>query len=114
MNWGGVLGNVGVPVWFSTVTVGVRIGVAFRDRAMGSELNRFCRWEDWNDPRYRATMRRLMPDLVAADARYPTGYEHRKVWEYAHVLNALEGLNVLRPEALVLSVGGATRSRPTT
>ena len=73
---------------------------------MQSNLNRFCRWEDWNDPSYRATMRRLMPDLAAADAAYPTGSEHRKVWEYAHVLNALDEMGVLHPEACVLSVGG--------
>jgi hypothetical protein len=51
------------------------------------------------------TMRRLMPDLAQTLPLYPFGYEHRKVWEYAHVLLGLDRIGALRPDAFVLSIG---------
>ena len=51
------------------------------------------------------TMCRLMPDLAQSLPRYPFGYEHRKVWEYAHVLLGLDKIGALRPDAFVLSIG---------
>jgi SAM-dependent methyltransferase len=68
-------------------------------------LNKLCEIEDWALPGMADTMRRLMPDLAQTLPMYPFGYEHRKVWEYAHVLLGLDRLGVLRPDAFVLSIG---------
>lgn len=69
-------------------------------------LNKLCNIEDWQDADFRATVRRLMPSMVHAMPAYPTGGEHRKHWEYAHVLNGLDRLGAIHPEAMVLSVAG--------
>ncbi|MGO9094329.1 MAG: methyltransferase domain-containing protein [Bryobacteraceae bacterium] len=69
-------------------------------------LNKLCNIEDWQDADLRATVRRLLPGLVQAMPEYPTGQEHRKHWEFAHVLNGLERLGAIHPEAMVLSVAG--------
>ena len=45
-----------------------------------------------------------MPDLVKTHPQYPQGFEHRKVWEYAHILNTLDSWNVL-DGATICSVG---------
>ena len=68
-------------------------------------LNKLCEIEDWALPGMAETMRRLMPDLAQTLPMYPFGYEHRKVWEYAHVLLGLEKIGGLRPDAFVLSIG---------
>lgn len=69
-------------------------------------FNKFCEIEDWGDPAFRAAVRGLSPNYVKAVPEYPSGREHRKHWEYAHVLNGLEELGVIHPEAMVLSVAG--------
>jgi ubiquinone/menaquinone biosynthesis C-methylase UbiE len=69
-------------------------------------LNKLCNIEDWADPDFRATVRRLEPGIANAVPAYPTGLEHRKQWEYAHVLNGLDRLGATHPSALVLSVAG--------
>jgi SAM-dependent methyltransferase len=69
-------------------------------------LNKLCNIEDWRDADFRATLRRLLPGLAQAMPAYPTGQEHRKHWEYAHVLNGLDRLGAIHPEAMVLSVAG--------
>jgi hypothetical protein len=68
-------------------------------------LNKLCEIEDWALPGMAETMRRLMPDLAQTLPLYPFGYEHRKVWEYAHVLLGLDRIGALRPDAFVLSIG---------
>jgi SAM-dependent methyltransferase len=68
-------------------------------------LNKLCEIEDWALPGMAETMCRLMPDLKETLPLYPFGYEHRKVWEYAHVLLGLDKIGALRPDAFVLSVG---------
>ena len=45
-----------------------------------------------------------MPDLVNTHPQYPQGFEHRKVWEYAHVLNTLDTWNAL-DGATICSIG---------
>lgn len=68
-------------------------------------LNKLCQLEDWSIPSMADTMRRLLPDMAQTNSSYPIGYEHRKVWEYAHILHGLHFLNAIRPDAMVLSVG---------
>jgi len=70
------------------------------------KLNKLCNIEDWQDADCRATMRRLLPGFVHAMPEFPTGQEHRKHWEYAHVSNGLERLGAIHPGAMVLSVAG--------
>jgi ubiquinone/menaquinone biosynthesis C-methylase UbiE len=70
------------------------------------KLNKICNLEDWADPDFRATVRRLEPGMTHAVPAYPTGFEHRKQWEYAHVLNGLDRLGATHPAATVLSVAG--------
>src|SRR3954454_12977046 len=67
-------------------------------------LNKLCEIEDWALPGMAETMCRLMPDLAQTLPRYPFGYEHRKVWEYAHVLLGLDRIGALEPDAFVLSI----------
>ena len=69
-------------------------------------LNKLCDIEDWQDPDFRATVRRIHPNFVHSMPGYPAGREHRKHWEYAHLLNGLDRLGAIHPEALVLSVAG--------
>jgi SAM-dependent methyltransferase len=67
-------------------------------------VNRLCAVEDFRNPEYTFYMRTLMPDLVATHPEYPLGLEHRKVWEYAHILGTLNSWNML-DGATVCSVG---------
>jgi len=69
-------------------------------------LNKLCNIEDWNDPAFVATVRRFDQCYLQALPDYPAGREHRKQWEFAHVLNGLDQLNVLHPDGMVLSVAG--------
>jgi SAM-dependent methyltransferase len=71
-----------------------------------AQLNRLCNFEDWDDPALQATMRRVLSNFAKAYPHYPKGIEHRKAWEYAHVLNGLERLGAIRPESMLLSVAG--------
>ena len=73
---------------------------------MTMRLNKLCDIEDWQDPDFRATVRRIHPNFVHSMPGYPAGREHRKHWEYAHLLNGLDRLGAIHPEALVLSVAG--------
>jgi SAM-dependent methyltransferase len=68
-------------------------------------LNRLCSLEDWDDPALVATIRRLLPFFVEDHADFPRGREHRKHWEYAHLLLGLDRLGALHRDALVLGVG---------
>ena len=74
-------------------------------------LNKLCEIEDWQQPRLRALMCDLEPDLAAAYPGYPAGREHRKSWEYAHLIAGLEQLEALHPQAMVLAVA-AGNERP--
>lgn len=69
-------------------------------------LNRLCNLEDWQDPALQITMRRVLPYLAKSWETFPNGYEHRKHWEYAHLLNGLEHLGAIRPDSWLLSVAG--------
>lgn len=68
-------------------------------------LNRVCNLEDWNKPELVATMRTLLP-YFSVDPKYPQATEHRKHWEYAHVVNGLHELGAVHPESWILSVAG--------
>jgi SAM-dependent methyltransferase len=69
-------------------------------------LNRVCNIGDWQDEVIVGTIRRLLPHFVRAFPGFPAGQEHRKHWEYAHVVNGLERLGAVRPESWLLSVAG--------
>jgi SAM-dependent methyltransferase len=69
-------------------------------------LNRLCNIEDWQDPEMVATIRRLLPHFARAFAGFPNSQEHRKHWEYAHVVAGLEQLGAVRPDSWLLSVAG--------
>jgi hypothetical protein len=69
-------------------------------------FNKLCEIEDWQDPAMFATIRRVSPSFTRTIPDYPRGWEHRKHWEYAQLLNGLDELNVIYPDALVLSVAG--------
>ena len=70
------------------------------------KLNRLCNLEDWQDPVLAAGIRRLLPHFDRAIPGFPHGYEHRKHWEYAHVVLGLEYLGAIHPDSWVLSVAG--------
>ncbi len=67
-------------------------------------LNKVCRIDDWDDPALTATMRRILPYFLDEHPDFPRRMEHRKHWEFAHVLNGLHALGALGPEGMVLSV----------
>lgn len=69
-------------------------------------LNRLCNLEDWQEPDLQAAMRRVLPHFATGWQGFPIGYEHRKHWEYAHLLRGLEHLGVIRPDSWLLSVAG--------
>ncbi|HYP15052.1 MAG TPA: class I SAM-dependent methyltransferase [Bryobacteraceae bacterium] len=67
-------------------------------------LNRLCNLEDWQDPGLRAVMCRVLPHFARDVRNYPDGHEHRKHWEYAHLVAGLEHLGVIHPSSWILSV----------
>jgi SAM-dependent methyltransferase len=71
-----------------------------------ARLNRVCGIEDWSDPHLVATIQRLLPHFVRAYPGFPAKQEHRKHWEYAHVVMGLERLGAVRPDSWLLSVAG--------
>ncbi|MDZ4802022.1 MAG: class I SAM-dependent methyltransferase [Bryobacteraceae bacterium] len=70
-----------------------------------ANLNRVCNVEDWQKPELVSMMKTLLP-YFSVDPKYPTGSEHRKHWEYAHVVNGLHELGAVHPESWILSVAG--------
>ena len=72
---------------------------------MPSALNRVCNLEDWRDPDLTGLMVSMLPYL-ASQPGFPHGHEHRKHWEYAHVVRTFERLGAVHPEAWLLSVAG--------
>jgi SAM-dependent methyltransferase len=69
-------------------------------------LNRLCNLHDWQDSQLVATIQRLLPHFVRAYPEFPKSQEHRKHWEYAHVVAGLEQLGAVRPDSWLLSVAG--------
>jgi SAM-dependent methyltransferase len=68
-------------------------------------LNRLCAIEDWDDPSFTATVRRLLPYFVDSYPDFPRGREHRKHWEFAHLLLGLDRLGAIHDDAAILGVG---------
>lgn len=68
-------------------------------------LNRLCALEDWSEPPFIATVRRLLPYFVETYPDFPQGRQHRKHWEFAHLLLGLDHLGAIHNDALVLGVG---------
>ena len=50
------------------------------------KLNRLCNLEHWKEPDIVAAMRELLPYFVQAYPTFPSGFEHRKHWEFAQIL----------------------------
>jgi SAM-dependent methyltransferase len=69
-------------------------------------LNRLCNIEDWQDAQLVANIRRLLPHFVRAWPEFPKAQEHRKHWEYAHVVGGLKQLGAVQPDSWLLSVAG--------
>ena len=69
-------------------------------------LNKLCSFGDFADPELQQIIRELTPDAVQSLPGYPTGYEHRKLWEFGHLIRGLRGLGAIRDDAVVLSVAG--------
>lgn len=67
-------------------------------------LNKLCEIDDWRDPAFRETLRRMEPHMVRAFPDYPAKREHRKAWEYTQLFAGLRQLGALRPDAFVLSI----------
>lgn len=74
-------------------------------------LNKLCEVEDFKNPTLAAEMRRLAPESVAAIPGYPAGNEHRKMWEFAQLMEGTRQLGALRPDSFVLAVA-AGHERP--
>lgn len=76
---------------------------------MSLPFNRICDITDFSDPELMAVMRDVagykMPHLVPG---YPKGSEHRKDWEVAMAVRALERFGALRPDATILGVAAGT------
>lgn len=70
------------------------------------KYNKVCNLEDWCDQALATTMRRVLPYFLKVYPDYPQGKQHRKHWEYAHVLNGLDRLGATHEQAFVLSVAG--------
>jgi SAM-dependent methyltransferase len=68
-------------------------------------LNKLCNLEDWRIPELTAAMRLLEPDLAYHYPGFPGKREHRKSWEWAHMLAGLESLNAIPHDGLALGVG---------
>ena len=68
-------------------------------------LNKLCNLEDWRIPELRAAMRLLESDLALYYPGFPDNREHRKSWEWAHMMAGLESLNAIPPDGLALGVG---------
>jgi SAM-dependent methyltransferase len=84
----------------------IRLGIPAEKAVTDLGLNRLCNIEDWNDPELVAAIQRLLPHFVRAYPGFPTKREHRKHWEYAHVVTGLEQLGAVRPDSWLLSVAG--------
>ena len=69
------------------------------------KLNKLCNLEDWQIPELRAAMRLLEPDLALHYPEFPGNREHRKSWEWAHMMVGLESLDALPPDGMALGVG---------
>jgi SAM-dependent methyltransferase len=65
---------------------------------------KLCELEDFQDPELREVIREVVSN-ARHDPNYPTGREHRKVWEIAMTARALRDLGVLGGEAEILGVG---------
>jgi SAM-dependent methyltransferase len=70
------------------------------------KFNRLCNIEDWSDPDLVVALRRVLPQFANGIPGYPSGCEHRKHWEFAHVMRGLEVLGAVTRDAWVLSVAG--------
>ena len=73
---------------------------------MPETRNRVCNIEDWQDPGFASLIHDLLPYLARAYPNFPSGHEHRKHWEYAHIIRTFEDLGIAHPEAWLLSVAG--------
>jgi SAM-dependent methyltransferase len=76
-------------------------------------LNKPCEIEDFTNPGLLMTMRRVHSHEVKhCGCDWPRGTEHRKLWEVAMAILAMQRYGVLRDDAIVLGVGAGRE--PTT
>lgn len=82
-----------------------------RKSAQGAiTLNRTCNLEDWQNERLCETIRLLLPDFARDIPGFPKSWEHRKHWEWAHAMVALETLGAIRADGMALGVAAGTES----
>ena len=74
-------------------------------------LNKVCELEDFRDAEILASIRSLEPEHVRNQPVYPIGFEHRKAWEFAQLMNGAARLGAIDSESLILSVA-AGHERP--
>lgn len=72
---------------------------------MEFDVNRILKLEDFEQPDVRAAIRDILANEAATSPGFPTGREHRKQWEMAMAVLALDAGGALRPDAEVLGIG---------
>ncbi len=76
---------------------------------MSLGFNKVCDLADFRDPELVAVMRDVAEYKLAHLAPgYPEGSEHRKDWEIAMAVRALDRFGALRPDARILGVAAGT------
>src|SRR5690606_17359567 len=76
--------------------------------AMALPYCKLCEIEDFASPELLPVLRRVFGHLAADSPDFLTGAEHRKHWEVAMAVRALEDLGAVRPDATILGVGAGT------
>jgi FkbM family methyltransferase len=77
---------------------------------MSYAVNRIINVEDFSEPLVRDTIREVFAAEAAADPTFPTGREHRKLWEVAMAVIALRQGGAIRPDAEILGIGAGTEA----
>jgi SAM-dependent methyltransferase len=72
-------------------------------------LNRICAHADWDDPELAAMMQQVYHPHSKNPAEWP-GMRHRKHWEWAIGMLALQKLGKLTPTAVALGVGSGSET----
>ena len=75
--------------------------------------NKPCELEDFADPTLAAILRDLYPqEAQRRGPGFPRGFEHRRMWEAAMSVRALQDFGALRPDAEILGAGAGMGATP--
>lgn len=72
------------------------------------QFNKACELEDFRDPEAIKIIRTLEPEAAETFAAYPKGREHRRSWEWQHVLRGCGHRGHLQDSTTVLVVNAGT------